>query len=393
MLALPLGRAAARARAVVPEGHGLRRRAAGRRDRQLEGKWPDKVLRMQENWIGRSEGARIKFPLGDAARRRAIEVFTTRPDTLYGVTFMSIAAEHPLVERRRRPRRRRSPPRSRKEDKIKRSAEDYDKRGVDTGLRVQASDHRRRDPDLRRQLRAHGLRHRRGHGGAGARSARLRVRDEVRAAQASRDPARRRGARCRDDEGGLHRHAASWSTRASSTGSTTRAAKAKITEKAGEATVSYRLRDWLLSRQRYWGAPDPDGQVRDARLPAGARERAAGAAARRRDAGRGRPLAAGDASDVDADDVPDVRRPGAGARPTRWTASWSRRGTSCATARRTPPTGSIRRRGRLLDARRPVHRRRRARDQAPHLRPLLHQDAARLGLDQRRASTSRSRGF
>src|SRR3954465_6331505 len=55
---------------------------------ELRGKWPDKVLAMQDDWIGRSEGARIQF--GD------VEVFTTRPDTLYGVTFMSIAAEHPL---------------------------------------------------------------------------------------------------------------------------------------------------------------------------------------------------------------------------------------------------------------------------------------------------------
>lgn len=62
---------------------------------QLDG-WPQKVRTMQENWIGRSEGAMITFKLetGDE-----IEVFTTRPDTLFGVTYMVFAPEHPLVEK------------------------------------------------------------------------------------------------------------------------------------------------------------------------------------------------------------------------------------------------------------------------------------------------------
>jgi leucyl-tRNA synthetase len=56
--------------------------------------WPEKVLTMQRNWIGRSEGARILFELESGGE--PIEVFTTRPDTLYGATFMSLAPEHPL---------------------------------------------------------------------------------------------------------------------------------------------------------------------------------------------------------------------------------------------------------------------------------------------------------
>ncbi|MGQ0839503.1 leucine--tRNA ligase [Actinokineospora sp.] len=56
--------------------------------------WPDKVKAMQRNWIGRSHGARVSFPVGD----NAIEVFTTRPDTLFGATYMVLAPEHPLVD-------------------------------------------------------------------------------------------------------------------------------------------------------------------------------------------------------------------------------------------------------------------------------------------------------
>jgi leucyl-tRNA synthetase len=60
--------------------------------------WPDSVKAMQRNWIGRSEGARVTFPVVGAAPDTGIEVFTTRPDTLFGATYMVLAPEHPLVE-------------------------------------------------------------------------------------------------------------------------------------------------------------------------------------------------------------------------------------------------------------------------------------------------------
>ncbi|GAB2827400.1 leucine--tRNA ligase [Lentzea nigeriaca] len=56
--------------------------------------WPDKVKAMQRNWIGRSHGARVRFAVGD----ESIEVFTTRPDTLFGATYMVLAPEHELVD-------------------------------------------------------------------------------------------------------------------------------------------------------------------------------------------------------------------------------------------------------------------------------------------------------
>ena len=57
--------------------------------------WPEKVLTMQRNWIGKSIGTEIDFPLADGSGK--LTVFTTRPDTLFGATFMSLAVEHPLV--------------------------------------------------------------------------------------------------------------------------------------------------------------------------------------------------------------------------------------------------------------------------------------------------------
>ncbi len=59
----------------------------------LEGSWPERVLTMQKNWIGKSRGAKVRFQVEDGD---AIDVFTTRPDTLYGATFIALAPEHPL---------------------------------------------------------------------------------------------------------------------------------------------------------------------------------------------------------------------------------------------------------------------------------------------------------
>jgi leucyl-tRNA synthetase len=73
-------------------------------DKLLEGlegvEWPSSTRTMQEQWIGRSEGAEVRFPVldDDAVTDHVIEVFTTRPDTLFGATFMVLAPEHPFVE-------------------------------------------------------------------------------------------------------------------------------------------------------------------------------------------------------------------------------------------------------------------------------------------------------
>jgi leucyl-tRNA synthetase len=63
----------------------------------LEGGWPDRVITMQRNWIGKSEGARVRFVVADVPGAGSIEVFTTRIDTIYGATALILAPTHPLL--------------------------------------------------------------------------------------------------------------------------------------------------------------------------------------------------------------------------------------------------------------------------------------------------------
>jgi len=67
--------------------------------KQLEGTWPERVITMQRNWIGRSQGARVKFVVADVKGAPPIEIFTTRIDTIYGATAIILAPTHPLVEK------------------------------------------------------------------------------------------------------------------------------------------------------------------------------------------------------------------------------------------------------------------------------------------------------
>ena len=98
--------------------------------------WPERVIAMQKNWIGKSVGAEIDFPL--EGREQAITVFTTRPDTLFGATFMSLAPENPLAVELSRGTAQAQVVQNfvekvSKQDKIIRSAEDLEKEGVFTG--------------------------------------------------------------------------------------------------------------------------------------------------------------------------------------------------------------------------------------------------------------------
>src|SRR5256886_2119642 len=65
--------------------------------KELEGKWPERVILMQRNWIGKSQGAKVKFAVAEVAGAEPIEVFTTRIDTIYGATAVILAPRHPLL--------------------------------------------------------------------------------------------------------------------------------------------------------------------------------------------------------------------------------------------------------------------------------------------------------
>jgi leucyl-tRNA synthetase len=102
--------------------------------------WPEPVRMMQTNWIGRSEGAEVVFTTAADAHQPGgdeLRVFTTRPDTLFGATFMVLAPEHPLVERLAHPERRAEVEayvaRSRSETEIERLSTDREKTGVPLG--------------------------------------------------------------------------------------------------------------------------------------------------------------------------------------------------------------------------------------------------------------------
>jgi leucyl-tRNA synthetase len=94
--------------------------------------WPEQVLTMQKNWIGKSYGCELSFPMEDG--REDIRVFTTRQDTIYGATFMLIAAEHPLVMELARGKACEAGVQAfvekvKKQDKMMRTSDYYDKEG------------------------------------------------------------------------------------------------------------------------------------------------------------------------------------------------------------------------------------------------------------------------
>ena len=171
---------------------------------KLDG-WPDRTRTMQRNWIGRSEGAQFAF--GVEGLDAKIEVFTTRADTLFGATFVAIAAEHPLLEQRLKtvvsPKKNAAADRCGSPRVLHRSIEEQrpgthelngEARALHRRVRDQSALARTR-ADLGDELRARGIRHRRRDGRTRARRARFRFRSQARAAGRAGDRAERRRAR------------------------------------------------------------------------------------------------------------------------------------------------------------------------------------------------------
>ena len=170
-------------------------------------RWPEKVRLMQQNWIGRSEGLLVRFAIDPASRgaladepeARELEIYTTRPDTLFGAKFMAIAPDHPLAAAAARhdPKLAAFIEECRKIGTSVAAIETAEKKGYDTGLRADPSVRRRLEAaGLRRQFHPDGLRHGRDLRLPGARPARPRFRQRLRPRRdAGRLPARRRSRR------------------------------------------------------------------------------------------------------------------------------------------------------------------------------------------------------
>jgi len=225
--------------------------------------WPDRVLVQQRNWIGRSPGAEVEFPVEGSA---PIRIFTTRIDTIHGATFMVLSPEHPLVERLvagtdGEGRTREAVGRLRSQDRRARQAGQVEKEGVFTGRHALNPFSGERIPIWVGNFVLMGY-------GTGAimavpghdqrdfefaRKYGLPVRVVI---QPPGDPLRGQNLEAAYEGPGTTVASGEFDGLASDEAVRRMTAHAEA-KGFGRGAVTYRLKDWLISRQRYWGTPIP----------------------------------------------------------------------------------------------------------------------------------------